>query len=127
LEIPGVSEPVCGSGGIPRTTNNRAELTAVIQGLEQTPEGATVRVVSDSNYVVNGINRGLTKWKSQGWRTGTKKHKRPLQNLDLWLCLDGLRQSRHVTAEWVRGHAGHTRNEECDALASRAMVSAPSS
>lgn len=124
LDFPGIPKPLRGSGGIPRTTNNRAELTAVIKGLEQTPEGASVRIVSDSTYVVRGINEWMAKWKSQGWRAGTKNHNRPLQNLDLWLRLDGLLDSRNVTADWVRGHSGHTLNEECDALAAKAMMSA---
>lgn len=124
LDSPDVSEPLKKSGAIPRTTNNRAELTAVIKGLEQTPEGTSVRIVSDSTYVVRGINEWMAKWKSQGWRAGTKNHNRPLQNLDLWLRLDGLLDYRNVTADWVRGHSGHTRNEECDALAAKAMMSA---
>jgi ribonuclease HI len=89
------------TGGAPHTTNNRMELTAVIEGLKATPEGASVKVVSDSQYVVYTITR---KWKRNA-------------NQDLWLALDRLRAARQVRWQVVRGHAGHAYNERCDQLA----------
>jgi ribonuclease HI len=77
------------------------ELTAVIEGLKATPEGASVTVVSDSQYVVYTITR---KWKRNA-------------NQDLWLALDQARAARQVRWQYVRGHAGHAYNERCDQLA----------
>lgn len=83
------------------TTNNRMELIAVIEGLKVTPEGATVRIASDSQYVVYTMTR---KWKRNA-------------NQDLWAELDRLRISRRLHWHYVRGHAGHAYNERCDRLA----------
>ena len=123
LESDCFTTPIRIHGGLRRTTNNRAELTAVIKGLQRTPVDAHVHLVSDSRYVVGGINGWLRKWKRQGWRAGSGRHKRALQNQDLWQRLDVLLATRKVTAGWVRGHTGHPRNEECDHLANQAMQS----
>jgi ribonuclease HI len=108
------------SGAASRTTNNRMELTAVVQGLESIPESARVEVVTDSLYVRKGMVNRLPAWKSQGWRAGSGRQLRSLCNADLWQRLDGLLQHRQVTVRWVPGHAGHPENELCDRLAREA-------
>ena len=102
-------------GGCANTTNNRMELTAVIEALQALKESCDVTIYTDSQYVVNGITKGWAEsWKQNGWRKGDKK---PALNPDLWdtlLCL----LSRHKYAfVWLRGHAGHPENERCDKLA----------
>ena len=103
------------SGGEAQTTNNRMELTAVIEGLRVLKEPCRVRIVTDSQYVVNGIEKGWAKsWKANGWR---KKDKKPALNPDLWDALLNLLDKHEVRFEWIRGHAGHPQNERCDAMA----------
>jgi ribonuclease HI len=108
------------SGAASRTTNNRMELTAVVQGLESIPESARVEVVTDSLYVRKGMVNWLPAWKSQGWRAGSGRQLRSLCNADLWQRLDALLRHRQVTVRWVPGHAGHPENELCDRLAREA-------
>lgn len=118
IESPALRRPLRGHGAISRTTNNRAELLAVINGLEQITVPCNVQIIGDSKYVVEGISHGLAKWKSQGWRTGSGRHKRDLKNLDLWQRLDALIQvHQSVVCRWVPGHSGHAENEACDQLA----------
>jgi len=105
------------SGCLRKTTNNRAELLAVINGVLRTAPGSTVHVVSDSEYVCNAINGWLARWKARDWRTATGK---PVKNQDLWEKLDALLSDRHVTCGWVRGHSGHHENELADQVALRA-------
>ena len=103
------------SGGEAQTTNNRMELTAVIEGLRALKEPCRVLVVTDSQYVVNGIEKGWAKsWKANGWR---KKDKKPALNPDLWDELLTLLDRHEVRFQWIRGHDGHPENERCDALA----------
>jgi ribonuclease HI len=106
------------SGGEPQTTNNRMELMSVIEGLRRTPESATVRLVSDSEYVVKGLKEWLDGWIARGWK---KSDKKPVLNRDLWEMLAGLRDRRTIRAEWIRGHNGHHFNERCDRLAVAAI------
>jgi group II intron reverse transcriptase/maturase len=108
------------SAGMKRTTNNRAELLAVIHGLEALCTPATVRVVTDSQYVAEGFNKWLALWRAQGWRCGSHKHMRPLENADLWRRFDLLGMKHRVKCDHVRGHAGHPPNERCDHLAREA-------
>jgi ribonuclease HI len=103
-------------GGEALTTNNRMELTAVIRALEALQRSCTVRIVTDSEYVRNGITEWIHGWKKRGWRTASKQ---PVKNIDLWQRLDELAQGHRVTWQWVRGHAGHPGNERADALANR--------
>jgi ribonuclease HI len=100
-----------------RTTNNAAELLAVIRGLEATPDRAAVRVFSDSQYVVLGIRGRLARWKARGWRIGKPGRYRPLEHRGLWKRLDALMASREVECQWVRGHSGNKYNEKCDQAA----------
>lgn len=103
------------SGGYRRTTNNRMELVAVIEGLRALEGGRReVRVVSDSKYVTEAVNRGWL----DGWaRDGFRKSKGTRENADLWIQLRELLQRHAVTFEWIKGHAAHPENEECDRLA----------
>lgn len=103
------------SGGAADTTNNRMELTAVIEGLKALKQPCNVTVVTDSKYVANGITLGWARsWKANGWR---KKDKKPALNPELWDELLTLIDRHEVTIEWIKGHAGHEENERCDRLA----------
>ena len=103
------------SGGERKTTNNRMELTAVIEGLKALKEKCIVTVITDSKYVSDGINLGWAKsWKANNWR---KKDKKPALNPELWDELLSLIDSHVVTVKWIKGHAGHPENERCDKLA----------
>ncbi|NBX26583.1 MAG: ribonuclease HI, partial [Planctomycetes bacterium] len=93
LRGPGIAGDLERSGGEPATTNNRMEMLAVIQGLEAIPGSGEVRLVSDSEYVVKGLNEWLDGWKARGWRTAAKK---PVKNDDLWKRLDALRQTHRL-------------------------------
>lgn len=103
-------------GGEAVTTNNRMELTAAIEGLKALKEQCKVNLYSDSQYLVNAINKGwLENWKKNGWR---KADKSAVLNDDLWKELDELLSFHNVEFIWVRGHDGHEYNERCDELAS---------
>ena len=103
------------SGGDNPTTNNRMELTALIEGLACLKERCQVSVTTDSQYLANGINKGWARsWKRNGWR---KSDKKPALNADLWDRLLLLLEEHEVTIHWVKGHAGHPENERCDRLA----------
>ncbi|WP_066076657.1 ribonuclease HI [Bergeriella denitrificans] len=101
-------------GGEPDTTNNRMELTAVIEGLKSLKRRCAVEIYTDSQYVKNGMESWIHGWKKNGWKTAAKK---PVKNDDLWRALDGLVASHDVRWRWVKGHAGHRENERADALA----------
>ena len=106
---------VTGSPPITSTTNNRMELTAFIEALRQLKEPCEVRYCSDSQYVINGLQKGWAKgWKRRGWK---KSDGSPALNPDLWAqALE--QEARHtITYVWVKGHAGHPENERCDQLA----------
>ncbi|MFM1830532.1 MAG: ribonuclease [Planctomycetota bacterium] len=120
LRGPGVEGTVELSGGEQGTTNNRMEMLAVIRGLEAIPAGSTVRLVSDSEYVVKGLNEWLDGWKARGWRTAARK---AVKNEDLWRRLDALRATHRLRPEWIRGHNDHPENSRCDALAVAAIES----
>lgn len=103
------------SGGEKETTNNRMELMAVIKGLSALKEPCMVRLVTDSKYVSDGIEKGWAKsWQQNGWKKADKK---PALNVDLWEQLLKLLDIHDVTICWVKGHAGHKENERCDAMA----------
>ncbi len=105
-------------GGEVLTTNNRMELTAVIEALTSLTRRANVEVYTDSEYVRNGITTWIHGWKTRGWRTADKK---PVKNTDLWQKLDALVAQHAVRWHWVRGHAGDPGNERADALANRGV------
>lgn len=108
------------SGGYAHTTNNRMEMMAVIAGLQALKEPCRVRVVTDSEYVVNAMEKGWARsWKARGWRRRTGE---PALNADLWERILDLCQEHQVSFQWVRGHAGHAENERCDRLAVEAAA-----
>lgn len=103
------------SGGDPQTTNNRMELTAVIEGLAALKEPCEVTLTSDSKYVLDALLKGwVYSWKENGWKKADKK---PALNVDLWERLLALLEVHKVDYRWVHGHQGHPENERCDALA----------
>lgn len=104
-------------GSEPHTTNNRMELTAAVKGLTALREPCEVEIVTDSQYMKNGIQKWIANWKRNGWRTAEKK---PVLNQDLWEELDR-QNSRHTTVwSWTKGHASHADNNRCDELATAA-------
>lgn len=103
------------SGGEKETTNNRMELTAVIEGLRALKRSCAVTIYTDSQYVANGVTKGWAKsWQKNGWR---KKDGKPALNPELWEALLSELARHEVTIVWVKGHAGHPENERCDELA----------
>ena len=105
-------------GGENETTNNRMELMAVIQALESLKRECKVKVTSDSQYVLKGINEWMDNWKKRGWKTAAKK---PVKNVDLWQRLDEAQQSHDIEWVWVKGHSGHIENEIADELANQGI------
>lgn len=105
-------------GGVRDTTNNRMELTAVIEALRSLKRPVRVHVHTDSTYVQQGISAWIHSWKRNGWRT---KSKEPVKNADLWQALDALAMQHHVEWKWVKGHSGHAENDRADALANRGI------
>ena len=102
-------------GGEIDTTNNRMELTAVIEALSALKEPCAVTLTTDSKYVCDAIlQRWVYSWQKNGWKKADKK---PALNVDLWEKLLPLLEKHEVTFCWVKGHAGHPENERCDALA----------
>ena len=104
-------------GSEPHTTNNRMELMAAIEGLSALKEGCEVEVITDSEYLKNGITSWIQGWKRKGWMTASKK---PVVNQDLWKALDRQVERHKTTWSWTKGHASHADNNRCDELASRA-------
>lgn len=104
-------------GSSPHTTNNRMELAAAIEGLERLKETCTVEIITDSEYVKNGITKWIHGWKRNNWR---KADKQQVNNQDLWMALDELVNAHQTQWKWTKGHAFHEDNNRCDELASRA-------
>jgi ribonuclease HI len=107
-------------GSEPQTTNNRMELTAAVRGLQALKEPCEVEIVTDSEYVKNGITSWIKNWKRNGWRTAAKK---PVINQDLWEALDRENERHRTTWSWTKGHASHEDNNRADELASTAASS----
>ena len=105
-------------GGEPNTTNNRMELSAVIQALGALKRPSRVRITTDSQYVRNGITSWIHNWKRRGWKTAARK---PVKNQDLWIALDEAISRHDIQWKWVKGHDGNPGNEEADALANRGI------
>ena len=102
------------------TTNNRMELTAVIEALRALKRGCRVELVTDSKYVMDGVNQWLANWKRNGWKTAARQ---PVKNADLWQQLDAELQRHEIDWRWVRGHTGVADNELADRLANEAIDS----
>ena len=105
-------------GGEALTTNNRMELTAVIEGLSTLTRRCEVALYTDSQYVRQGITSWIHGWRARGWLTADRK---PVKNQDLWQRLDALNKAHQVDWHWVKGHAGDPGNERADALANRGV------
>ncbi len=102
-------------GGADDTTNNRMELTAVIEALKALKRECELTIYTDSRYVMDGVQQWLPNWKTNGWRTTNKKS--AVKNLDLWQELDRLLPLHKIKWVWVKGHNGHFENERVDKLA----------
>lgn len=107
-------------GGELETTNNRMELTAVIEALKLLKEPAELTINSDSKYVLSGINEWLPNWKKRNWKTASRK---PVKNVDLWQQLDALAQPHTIKWVWVKGHSGNVGNDRADELANMGIDS----
>ncbi|WP_288356398.1 ribonuclease HI [uncultured Cycloclasticus sp.] len=101
-------------GGEQETTNNRMELTAVIEALKVLKEPSDLTINSDSKYVLSGINEWMPNWKKRNWKTAGRK---PVKNVDLWQQLDAQIQPHKIKWVWVKGHSGNPGNERADELA----------
>lgn len=102
------------AGGEAATTNNRMELMAAISALEALTRSCSVRLTTDSRYVMQGIEEWVPKWRANGWRTASKQ---PVKNQDLWQRLSAATEKHHVRWQWVKGHNGHAENERVDQAA----------
>ncbi len=113
LEYKGIRREM--SGGERETTNNRMELTAVIEALSALKEPCEVTLYSDSKYVIDGLSKGWARsWKKNGWK---KADKSPALNPELWDKLLELTDYHTLEYVWIKGHDGHPENERCDTLA----------
>jgi len=107
-------------GGEQETTNNRMELMAAIQALEILKYPCSIKLHSDSKYVLQGITEWMANWKKRGWKTAAKK---PVKNEDLWRRLDEAMQKHTINWTWVKGHSGNVGNEKADQLANQGIDS----
>lgn len=107
------------SGGEADTTNNRMEMTAIIEALRSLKTPCIVKVTTDSKYVIQGMTEWIDGWKKRGWKTADKK---PVKNVDLWQALEAEVERHDVKWHWVKGHDGHPENERADQLAVAAIV-----
>ncbi len=103
------------SGGEKETTNNRMELTAVIEALKALKRKCEITLYTDSRYVMDGVTQWMPNWKQNNWKTTNKKS--AVKNLDLWQELDRLLPAHKIKWVWVKGHNGHPENERVDKLA----------
>jgi ribonuclease HI len=106
------------SGAEPETTNNRMELMAAISGLSALKRRCSVKLYTDSKYVLQGLTEWLPQWKARGWRTAARE---PVKNKDLWEKLELAAAAQDIEWHWVKGHSGHEGNEYVDALANQAI------
>ena len=103
------------SGGEENTTNNRMELTAVIEALKALKKECDITIYTDSRYVMDGVQEWMPNWRLNGWKTTNKKS--PVKNVELWQILDSLLSKHKIKWVWVKGHNGHPENERVDKLA----------
>ena len=108
-------------GYAPDTTNNRMELIAVIEGLRALKRPCQIELITDSKYVLQGINEWVHNWKRNGWKTAARK---PVKNVDLWRQLDDEVHRHEIDWRWVKGHSGIAGNEQADQLANEAIDAA---
>lgn len=113
LRWKGKEKELC--GGEAHTTNNRMELSGVIEALSALKYPCKVKLTTDSKYVIDSVTKGwVYNWKKNGWK---KADKSPALNVDLWEKLLALLETHEVEFFWIKGHAGHPENERCDSLA----------
>lgn len=105
-------------GGEHHTTNNRMEMTAVIESLKALKRPSEVVLTTDSQYVRKGITEWIEGWKKKNWQTAARK---PVKNADLWQEMDKLAAGHTIEWRWVKGHSGHAENERVDDLANRGI------
>jgi len=105
-------------GGEAHTTNNRMEMTAVIEALKALKKPSEVVLTTDSQYVRKGITEWIEGWKRNNWKTAAKK---PVKNVELWQEIDALAANHQIDWRWVKGHSGHSENERVDDLANRGI------
>ena len=105
-------------GGEPDTTNNRMEMMAVIAALEALQRDCSVKITTDSQYVMKGMLEWLPGWKKRNWKTAAKK---PVKNEDLWRRLDDALADHEIDFRWVKGHSGNIENDIADELATSAI------
>ena len=105
-------------GGENSTTNNQMEMMAAIKALEYFREKKSIELVTDSNYLKDGIEKWIHSWKKNGWRTSARK---PVKNQELWMKIDALNHFHEVQWKWVKGHSGHRENEIADLLANKGI------
>lgn len=105
-------------GGEAHTTNNRMEMTAVIEALKALKKPSEVVLTTDSQYVRKGITEWIEGWKLKNWKTAAKK---PVKNVELWQEIDALAANHQIDWRWVKGHSGHAENERVDDLANRGI------
>ena len=105
-------------GGEPHTTNNRMELTAVIEALKALKRPCHVALYTDSQYVQKGILEWIKGWERNGWKTAARQ---PVKNADLWMRLNQEAARHQIAWHWVKGHAGHPGNERADRLATQGL------
>lgn len=107
-------------GGEKDTTNNRMEMTAIIESLSLLTRPCKIHLCTDSRYVIDGMTKWLAGWKKKNWKTSKNQ---PVKNEDLWKMLDNLVQQHDISWNWVKGHSGHKENEHADALANKGIDS----
>jgi ribonuclease HI len=122
LRHPASEKEIERSGGEAETTNNRMELTAVVEGLSALKRPSHVTLVTDSVYVGKGLSEWMPKWKANGWRRREGGRWKEIKNEDLWRRLDGLVAEHQLRFQHVAGHSGHAENERCDELAVAAIA-----
>jgi ribonuclease HI len=109
------------SGGMAGTTNNRMELTAVLEALKVLDTSCSINLYTDSKYIHDALVKGwLRRWRANGWKTASKTS---VKNRDLWEALIPLLQRHDFSIHWVQGHSGNIENERCDTLAKKAAQS----
>lgn len=106
------------NGGDDNTTNNRMELTAAIEALKNFQTEQTIKLITDSKYVKDGIQTWIKNWKKNGWKTSSKQ---PVKNKELWIRVDELNQFHDVSWSWVKGHSGNRENDIADMLANKGI------
>ena len=108
-------------GGEKNTTNNRMEMTAVIEALKALKSSCYIQLFTDSQYVNRGVNECLQNWKKAGWKTASRA---PVKNVDLWQAIDELLNGHEIEWHWVKGHSGDPGNDLADELANRGAFEA---